>query len=368
VTSSPPIQGRCTALFAFDLGFAIDLQLASRLLSASDGREPHRAELGPGSKASKALAQNSPPLCAGCECPSLAIAGFPTMPGATAALYDFGVVSISIEIPLNTTLDGLLPLARELYENQALLAASRLVVQDLLGVIRPAVSKPSLASVVEDYMIYQLTEPRQDLAGFVQKYRPKLAQALRSEHLALSDQETDDALATQVSYTPGDIAIVDWNAALLMGEDLDDARAVLAFANVELLELRFLDEQLDRSLTAAYEAVQRPRCLTDLLSHRTASDLRRISSFQVDAALLFEGVNNALKLLGDQYLARLYRSAGQRFHLPDWDQSILRKLATLESIYDKIADRQGTRRMELLEWIVIVLIAFEIVMSILRAG
>jgi len=28
------------------------------------------------------------------------------------------------------------------------------------------------------------------------------------------------------------------------------------------------------------------------------------AQWQVDSAILFEGVNNALKLLGDQYLAR----------------------------------------------------------------
>src|SRR5215471_12458558 len=88
----------------------------------------------------------------------------------------------------------------------------------------------------------------------------------------------------------------------------------------------------------------------------TSADLQRIAQMQVDSAMLFEGVNNALKLLGDQYLARVYRLASQRFHLEEWDASILRKLHTLESIYAKIADRATNRRMETLEWIIIVLI------------
>jgi uncharacterized Rmd1/YagE family protein len=72
-------------------------------------------------------------------------------------------------------------------------------------------------------------------------------------------------------------------------------------------------------------------------------------------------VNNALKLLGDQYLARVYRLASQRFHLSEWDASILRKLQTLESIYEKVSDQAASYRMEILEWIIILLIAFEIV-------
>ena len=80
----------------------------------------------------------------------------------------------------------------------------------------------------------------------------------------------------------------------------------------------------------------------------------------MDNAVLFEGVNNALKLLGDQYLARVYRLVSDRFHLAEWDASILRKLQSLESIYQKLSDEAANRRTETLEWIVIVLIAVEI--------
>jgi uncharacterized Rmd1/YagE family protein len=74
-------------------------------------------------------------------------------------------------------------------------------------------------------------------------------------------------------------------------------------------------------------------------------------------------VNNTLKLLGDQYLARVYRTANQRFHLKEWDESILRKLETLESIYEKISDQASNRRMEMLEWVIIILIAFSIALE-----
>ena len=54
-------------------------------------------------------------------------------------------------------------------------------------------------------------------------------------------------------------------------------------------------------------------------------------------------------------------------HMPDWDTSILRKLQTAESIYQKLSDQQTNRRMEALEWIIILLIAFEVVMSFIRS-
>ena len=55
----------------------------------------------------------------------------------------------------------------------------------------------------------------------------------------------------------------------------------------------------------------------------------------------------------------------QRFPLEAWDASILRKLDTLDSIYGKMSDRATTRRMEVLEWIIIVLIMISIAVSFL---
>lgn len=83
---------------------------------------------------------------------------------------------------------------------------------------------------------------------------------------------------------------------------------------------------------------------------------------------LLEGVNNAIKLLGDQYLARLSRLASQRLHLPARDASALRKIDAAESIYQKIAGFQTTRRMEVLEIVIVALIFVSIVLPFLGLG
>jgi hypothetical protein len=353
--------GVCHALFAYDVGFAIDLDGAQRLLEAAGGPDPQRAGLRLTRRAPRHFNHQPPPLSVHRRTHPIAVARAHTHPGAEAVLYDFGVVSVNYRIPIEGPLESLLDLSVGLYEHPSLLADSRRLVRELLDAVRPAVSRPGLEPLVEDYLLFHLPTLG---AGVLDTHRDLIARILRAEPGLLSKEEVDDALSVRVSYGPTDAAVIDWNGALLLGDDMDDARAVLEFANVELLELRFLDDQLDRALANAYAVVDRPRGLADLLSHRAAADLRRISAFQVDSALLFEGVNNALKLLGDQYLARLYRAAGHRLHLPDWDQSILRKLGTLETIYDKVSDSRSNRRMEVLEWIIILLIAFEVVMSL----
>lgn len=148
----------------------------------------------------------------------------------------------------------------------------------------------------------------------------------------------------------------------------DDVRSVLEFANVELLEVRYLDQRLDDALDRSYQVLSRRLWGPLRLQGSYRRDLRRVARLQADNAVLFEGINNALKLLGDQYLARVYRQVSQRFHLAEWDTGILRKLQTLESIYEKMADQAATHRMELLEWIIIILIAVEILLPFLPDG
>jgi hypothetical protein len=141
---------------------------------------------------------------------------------------------------------------------------------------------------------------------------------------------------------------------------MDDERLVLELSVAELLELRDLDDRLDRGIEAAYALLTRRRTWLASL-HTRADDLAIVSQLQADAAVLFEGADNALKLLGDQYLARLYKVVSERFHLPQWDAAIERKLRVLDGIYEKLTQGAATRRFEVLEVVVIVLIAVEVV-------
>ena len=50
-----------------------------------------------------------------------------------------------------------------------------------------------------------------------------------------------------------------------------------------------------------------------------------LGELKVEANGLFERTGNVLKLVGDQYLARVYRLLATRFHLPEWEKGIRRK-------------------------------------------
>jgi len=279
-------------------------------------------------------------------------------------LYDFGAIMVTYQIPLAGPFAALLPLSEVLYENPQLLEGSLRHVQSLLETLGPAVEKPDLSTFVEDYVIFHIfsMEPALDLSHFVNQHAAFLSQILRCEAQPLSDQEIRDATSTQIAFGAQDLTLIDWNAALMIGQEMDDVLAVLEFANVELVERRLLDHQLDEALDEAYGTLTQESRHGFRWPGSSDVNLRRIAGMQVDSAILFERVTNTLKLFGDQYLARVSRLASQRFHLQSWDTSILRKLDTLDNLYDKMAGQTGNRRMEILEWIIIILIAISILL------
>jgi hypothetical protein len=392
-------DGAALVVFAYDVGQAIDLAAAQRLVSEPSEREGLPSLAG-SSRSPVHFDFNPRPLRVLRTTDAMKIAGFTTRTQIELTVFDFGGVSVAYSVPLDdqphgVSLTRLRDLAAALYENRELQQHSRRMVRELLDVAAPAVAMGSVAEVFEDYVIYHVRSwrtpgapaPTDDHAAATPvepapwqraDLRPLIAQILRAELHALSSQEIDDALGNIVSYSPNDACLIDWNAALVFADRAEDTLAVLEFANVELLELRFVDDRLDSMLDNYYQSLARQRYGVSSDSFRERfrlfptrqerDDLRKIAALQVDSAVLFESINNALKLLGDQYLARLYRQAGQRLHLPEWDASVLRKLNTLDAIYAKVIDAQSTRRMEMLEWIIILLFAVSIVQSFILAA
>jgi hypothetical protein len=360
-------QGTCYRLLAYDIARSIDLDEAERHINISSKQ---REALRHRRRAPKYFEYRPPPLRVTLDADPLVIGDYRSGTSVDLVLYDFGAVLIVYTIPLAGPFSNLLSLSNDLYEAASLLADSRKRLDQLMLLIHSAISKPNIADFVEDYVIFQIeaftTAP--DVHELCTQYAPEIAQILRAENQRLSSQEVADALAHTISYGARDVTIVDWNAALLVDREGDDVRAVLEFANVELLEMRYLDHSLDDALDRSYEALTMRRRHSQPRLGSSDAALQRVARMQVDSAILFEGVNNALKLLGDQYLSRVYRLVSQRFHLAEWDAGILRKLQTLESIYEKMSDQAASRRLEVLEWIIIFLIAVSIVLPLLPWG
>ena len=166
---------------------------------------------------------------------------------------------------------------------------------------------------------------------------------LRGEGGVLSAQETEDALRSAVAFTPSDLVVADYDAAILFGLDRADAEDVLdilEFANLQLLELRALDRRLDRRINELYgaTALNGSKEVKEVFPFRSRASRRRqlsaLAELKLDSAMLAERLQNAFKIIGDLYYARIYRAASQRLHLAEWEASSERKLRVVGEIYD----------------------------------
>lgn len=358
--ADPRISGYTLALFAFDVGFQIDLDAAQPSVQEATRQSVVRAR-----RPAPVWFDYSPaPLRLSVDVNPIRIGTHPCEPTAEMLIYDFGAVLISYRLPLPATLQGLTELSAALYQDTTLVSDARQRVARTVEAIRHAIERPRLSHAVEDYSIFAITgwdEPASP-ATILDACRPELARVIEAERGDLSLEQIARATSATMSYSPSDLAIVDWNAAVLFDREPEDVIAVLQHANIELLELRVLDEELDAILDHADETMNQlsqSRLWPGLSQGRM---LTRFASVQTDAAVMFEGVNNAIKLLGNQYLARFYRLGASRLDLPSWQASVQRKLEATESLYQKMSDTTSTRRMETLEWVIVILIAVSIVL------
>lgn len=354
-------SGTCHPLFCFEVGFAIDLDAAEL---ATGGAE--RAALQHRERPAGPFELRPAPLRITEPLGPVRIEPFGLGPAVELTLYDFGAASVSYSIPLGPSSSELLSLSVALRGHTGLIEDARRRITRRVEALGPAIQRSRVAERVEDYFIFELTElaGAPDANRICADHAALLAGVLRAETAEASDEEVADAIEARLSFGKGDVTLVDWDSAIIIDREPDHLRAVLEFANVQLLELRYLDESLDRILERSYQLLSNRARWRAFRPAPLAAELRQVSTLQIDSAVLLERVTNALKFLSEEYLARLYRLAADRLHLTDWGGTITKKIQTVDSIYQAMSDRASTRRMELLEWVVIILILVEIVVAL----
>ncbi len=359
-TATPPIGGHVLVMFAFDIGFQVDLEAASGAVQASRRLEAVRAR-----RPAPVWFDYSPaPLRFRSDGASVGVAGVQSEGEVDVLLYDFGAVLLTYRLPMPPTLAELPGLSARLSSDRELVADARARAERIMATLGEAVERARLHQAVEDYVVFAITgwPANETPASLASAHADVLARAIEGETIELAPEQRDRLMGGRISYAPTDVAVIDWNAAVLFDREPEDVVAVLQHANVELLELRVLDDELDAILDHADEtlnAILGRRIWPALGSGRM---LARFAAVQTDAAVMFEGVNNAIKLVGNQYLARLYRLAAQRLDLPTWQASVQRKLDAADNLYEKMSDTTSVRRLETLEWVIIILIAISIVL------
>jgi hypothetical protein len=368
--SSLVIEDGCILSYRlFDVGDEIHLDVAEKLLGDAPARR--RAKLMREGAGAASLQFAVPPLdvAIGPRKQTLA-SGRAFDAEFTARLFDYGAASIVLEwaIPKGTALDDLLPLCDELYESEVIEEAARKEAVVLMEKLRTAVEGPHDWSGAETYTVIFVRA----FAGNPPTSRitdsPVVAKLLLGEPgpKNLGEDARKDVLKHAHSYFEDDLAIIDYSSALVLepsgSRDIPD---ILELATSQLLELRYYDDQLDRELGRIYDEFGAARRNRWTIFRSPYEKLARLVLRRfVELTEFTERVDNALKVVGDFYLARVYQSALARFRIATWQASVDGKQSLVAQAYGLLKGEVDIRRSTILEIVVIVLILLELVTAL----
>src|SRR5262249_42246528 len=144
-----------------------------------------------------------------------------------ATIFDFGAVSIAYRWPMGQgneiSLDSLPQISSDLYD-LGLEGHAKEQVEILMRKIEPAIFRPKLAELVEDYYLFIIEKLDQPMRAeaLLAEHRELLALTLRFETGGLSRSQQDEAVSQAISYYENDLAILDWNSAIIYDRDYDD--------------------------------------------------------------------------------------------------------------------------------------------------
>jgi len=362
------VQGEVVVHRLYDLGYEIDLDRAFALLggSAPERPRPVRGE-------AQAIRIPNPPVTVALGGEPVAVAGAPCTAELSARVFDFGVLSLRARVvfPAETGWGQFVAAGAALANAPEWRELFPKVRERFVSRIALAIVKPGDSPVTEDYVVFRVNRIC-DANG------AKLASdALRDEDVArlllgetrpLSPAARRDLLSQRFTYFEDDLAVLTWNAALVVepvAEDTD-VQYVLEFANAQLLELRYYDAQLDRELPRMYDSIEEARRGSPLLGFRYSRLLATLQARVADATELVERTENSLKMTDDVFLARIYAAALEIFRGRTWRSGIDGKLAIVRDAYAMLNGESQARRTEMLELIIVLLIVFEIVMAFWR--
>jgi hypothetical protein len=279
---------------------------------------------------------------------------------------EFGVLSLIYEVPLSpgTTWKELVTLAADLEEGSEIDQIAQSMAREVSERISLALKKPSSWDVFEDYIIYNFEQFDGDTNASNLLARADVPALLLAEDDAdLAPQTREAILENKYQYGKGDLALVEWNSALVVEQvPSRDVADILEFAVTHLLEMRFYDDLLDKRLARLYDDIEKSK--DSVLRTPFAQIYQDASTRYIEFSEFIERVENSLKVVGDFYLATIYRAATKRFRLADWQQNTTRKMNLLAQVSSLLQGEVNIRRSHWLEFTIIALIAFEILSAI----
>ena len=363
-------SGRVLALRLFDLAYEIDLKRAEELWQRrAQGASARSRLIG---TPPKAVSFGVPPLALELGPVALIVGGTPITAAAGVRLYDFGIAALVLRLPAqDLSWSDFTQLVNQTDQTVGPTVETAVwdgLLAQLRDLLHEALDRPTVTPLQEDYLIALVETFDEAVTADEVCSRADLVPLLSGEERPLSDSARRDLLGQRFSYHPDDLAVITWDRAFIYEPQREtDVVDVLEMANAQLLEMRTYDEMLDEELPRMRDMVEAARRRANLLASRRYARLaRRLHTLVAEVSELTERVDNALQVTEDVYLARVYGAAIELFRVPNVSAAVDRKLAIIRETYTALHSEAAGARTELLEIAILLLIAVEIVLSLVR--
>jgi hypothetical protein len=348
--------GAVSAFYLFDIADEIDLAGVPRALQT----EPARARLEPKPYTPAYLQYQTPPLVIDAEALDL-----PDVAGCRVRVkvYDYGVVSLALSCPFAGTWDELAAAGQRL---SGLDAQAADICRTIAARLQATLVRGRPPDLSEDYLVYAVTELDERVTADVllEKHGETVAALLRGERETLSRQEYDEVLRHRLSYLADDLVVPTWSSAFVYDTDagVQAALEIFEFANSQLLQFRYYDDLLDSELGRIYDSLERPRWYDRLVGRRLVRETLELHALFIDVNELTDKTENAIKMVGDVYAARLYALVSARLGLDQWKKNVEEKLDTLDDIYRFSVEQTHMSRANLLELTIVLILVLELIL------
>ncbi len=164
--------------------------------------------------------------------------------------YELGVLSFEFVCPLKASFDVLPELAEHLEESPDLIEAAKRLAREIFSVIKPALAGAELFPSPSIHYVFNIEKLSEDLSSeqIVSRLGTTIAQVMKASSEPIGVNEVKRTLQQVVGYSDRDLVFVTAKNALVFDEDGLEAVDILELANVQALELWFIESRLDRTL------------------------------------------------------------------------------------------------------------------------
>ena len=351
-----------TAFYLFDVAEQIDLNA----LRAAIGGGAMNARFTTKSAAPSYLQYSTPPVMVDGDAFDITdVDGFKLR----VKFYDYGVLSLALSRPFAGEWAALVGLSQIYIENADLESRAEKIARSISERFAAVMPTGRTTFLSEDYLVVAITGLSTPVTGdeLIAEHSEEIARLVRGERQTLSRQEREEVMSNRLSYLADDLVVPTWNAAFVYDTEAGAQAAleIFEFANSQLLEFRYYDELLDVELTRLYATLQQPRRFPYLAGRGYVAATRHLHALFIDVNEITDRTENALKMVGDVYSARLFHLTATRLGLASWKASVNEKLETLDDIYHFAVEQIAISRGHFLELTIILILVLELVLFFL---